>query len=199
MNIRQNSCLPSMACRSPKVMPAHPAGSGRSGRARLAATTWVVKCQVHAGGRGKAGGVKLAKSKDEIRAFAQNWLGKQPGDLSDRRQRPAGHQDPGRVLHRHRQGALSGRRGRSWQRRVVFMASHRRWCGYREDRPRDPGRSFTRRHRSAGGRRPIRPASSPSSSGLVGDQIKQFTKIFMGLGQMFLDKRLRAAGRSTRW
>ena len=37
---------------------------------------WVVKAQVHAGGRGKAGGVKLVKSKDEIRAFAENWLGK---------------------------------------------------------------------------------------------------------------------------
>src|SRR5690554_2052481 len=37
---------------------------------------WVVKAQVHAGGRGKAGGVKLVKDKEEIRAFAQNWLGK---------------------------------------------------------------------------------------------------------------------------
>ena len=32
--------------------------------------TWVVKAQVHAGGRGKAGGVKLVKTKDEIRDFA---------------------------------------------------------------------------------------------------------------------------------
>ncbi|MCJ8303753.1 ATP-grasp domain-containing protein, partial [Shewanella sp.] len=37
---------------------------------------WVVKCQVHAGGRGKAGGVKVTSSKDEIRAFAEHWLGK---------------------------------------------------------------------------------------------------------------------------
>ena len=37
---------------------------------------WVVKCQVHAGGRGKAGGVKVAKSKEEVRAFAEAWLGK---------------------------------------------------------------------------------------------------------------------------
>jgi succinyl-CoA synthetase beta subunit len=37
---------------------------------------WVVKAQVHAGGRGKAGGVKLVKSKDEIRDFATQWLGK---------------------------------------------------------------------------------------------------------------------------
>ena len=37
---------------------------------------WVVKAQVHAGGRGKAGGVKLVTSKDEIEAFARQWLGK---------------------------------------------------------------------------------------------------------------------------
>ena len=37
---------------------------------------WVVKAQVHAGGRGKAGGVKLVSSKAEIEAFAKQWLGK---------------------------------------------------------------------------------------------------------------------------
>jgi len=37
---------------------------------------WVVKCQVHAGGRGKAGGVKVATNKEEVRAFAEHWLGK---------------------------------------------------------------------------------------------------------------------------
>lgn len=43
---------------------------------KIGSGPWVVKCQVHAGGRGKAGGVKLVKSKDEIRAFAEQWLGK---------------------------------------------------------------------------------------------------------------------------
>lgn len=36
---------------------------------------YVVKAQVHAGGRGKAGGVKLVKTADEVRAFAQKLLG----------------------------------------------------------------------------------------------------------------------------
>ncbi len=36
---------------------------------------WVVKAQVHAGGRGKAGGVKLAKSLDEVREIADKMLG----------------------------------------------------------------------------------------------------------------------------
>ena len=37
---------------------------------------WVVKAQIHAGGRGKAGGVKLVKSADEAKSFAQGLLGK---------------------------------------------------------------------------------------------------------------------------
>ena len=36
---------------------------------------WVVKAQIHAGGRGKAGGVKLAKTLDEVRAYAKGMLG----------------------------------------------------------------------------------------------------------------------------
>jgi succinyl-CoA synthetase beta subunit len=38
---------------------------------------WVVKAQIHAGGRGKGGGVKLAKSLDEVKAFAGQILGMQ--------------------------------------------------------------------------------------------------------------------------
>ena len=37
---------------------------------------WVVKAQVHAGGRGKAGGVKLVSTPEEAEEFANNWLGK---------------------------------------------------------------------------------------------------------------------------
>ncbi|MCI4567741.1 ADP-forming succinate--CoA ligase subunit beta [Lysobacter sp. CFH 32150] len=37
---------------------------------------WVVKAQIHAGGRGKAGGVKLAKTYDEVRDYAKGMLGR---------------------------------------------------------------------------------------------------------------------------
>lgn len=43
---------------------------------KIGGSEWVVKAQVHAGGRGKAGGVKLVKSKEDAKAFAQQWLGK---------------------------------------------------------------------------------------------------------------------------
>ena len=42
----------------------------------LKAKEYVVKAQVHAGGRGKAGGVLLTKSSEEIREFCKKWLGK---------------------------------------------------------------------------------------------------------------------------
>lgn len=42
---------------------------------QLGGTVWVVKAQIHAGGRGKGGGVKLARSIDEVRTFASQILG----------------------------------------------------------------------------------------------------------------------------
>ena len=44
---------------------------------RLGGSVWVVKAQIHAGGRGKGGGVKLAKSLDELKAYAGQILGMQ--------------------------------------------------------------------------------------------------------------------------
>jgi succinyl-CoA synthetase beta subunit len=41
----------------------------------LGGDIWVVKAQIHAGGRGKGGGVKLAKSTDEVRALADEMIG----------------------------------------------------------------------------------------------------------------------------
>ena len=43
---------------------------------RLGGEVWVVKAQIHAGGRGKAGGVKLCRSEDEVAAAARSLLGK---------------------------------------------------------------------------------------------------------------------------
>lgn len=46
------------------------------GAKKLGGSIWVVKAQIHAGGRGKAGGVKLAKSMDEVKEHATDILGK---------------------------------------------------------------------------------------------------------------------------
>ena len=42
---------------------------------KIGGTKWVVKAQVHAGGRGKAGGVELINSPDQAEAFAKKWIG----------------------------------------------------------------------------------------------------------------------------
>ena len=42
---------------------------------KIGGDMWVVKAQVHAGGRGKAGGVKLVKTTEEVSEFAKKWLG----------------------------------------------------------------------------------------------------------------------------
>ena len=46
------------------------------GAQELGGSIWVVKAQIHAGGRGKAGGVKLARSMDEVKLHAKDILGK---------------------------------------------------------------------------------------------------------------------------
>ena len=43
---------------------------------KIGGNSWVAKAQVHAGGRGKSGGVKLCNSINEVRDFAEQWLGK---------------------------------------------------------------------------------------------------------------------------
>src|SRR6056300_1500855 len=42
---------------------------------KLGEPVWVVKAQIHAGGRGKGGGVKVVKSLDEVRSEAERMLG----------------------------------------------------------------------------------------------------------------------------
>ncbi|MFM5533062.1 ADP-forming succinate--CoA ligase subunit beta [Aeromonas veronii] len=154
---------------------------------KIGGNTWVVKCQVHAGGRGKAGGVKVAKSKDEIRAFAQNWLGKNLVTYqTDTNGQPVTKilvescTDIAKELYL---GAVVDR----GSRRVVFMASTEGGVDIEKIAHETPHLI----HKAA-----IDPLVGPQAYqarelafklGLVGDQIKQFTKIFLGLGQMFLD------------
>ena len=59
----------------PKGEPASTPDEAVSAAESLGGSLWVVKAQVHAGGRGKAGGVKLAKSFEEVREHAKAMLG----------------------------------------------------------------------------------------------------------------------------
>ena len=59
----------------PKGAVAASADEAVAAAARLGGSVWVVKAQVHAGGRGKAGGVKLVRDQDGVRAAATQMLG----------------------------------------------------------------------------------------------------------------------------
>ena len=59
----------------PDGYPATSADEAVAAAEKLGGDLWVVKAQVHAGGRGKAGGVKLARSHDEVREYADAMLG----------------------------------------------------------------------------------------------------------------------------
>ncbi len=60
----------------PRGIPAFDVDGAVKAAEELGGNFWVVKAQIHAGGRGKAGGVKLARSLDEVRAHATEILGK---------------------------------------------------------------------------------------------------------------------------
>ena len=61
----------------PRGIPAETADDAVAAAEELGGDLWVVKAQVHAGGRGKAGGVKLTRSLDEVREAAAGMLGTQ--------------------------------------------------------------------------------------------------------------------------
>ena len=60
---------------TPRGVPCFSVDEALAAANNLGGPVWVVKAQIHAGGRGKGGGVKLAKSLDEVRARAKEILG----------------------------------------------------------------------------------------------------------------------------
>jgi succinyl-CoA synthetase beta subunit len=61
----------------PRGIPAFTVQEAVEAAQKLGGPVWVVKAQIHAGGRGKGGGVKLARSVDEVRTLAGQILGMQ--------------------------------------------------------------------------------------------------------------------------
>src|SRR4029453_8177678 len=62
---------------TPRGMPAFSVDEAGQAARSLGGSVWVVQAQIHAGGRGKGGGVKDARSLDEVRALAARILGMQ--------------------------------------------------------------------------------------------------------------------------
>ena len=113
-------------------------------RSKLGGKVWVVKAQIHAGGRGKGGGVKVAKSIDEVRSTRERDPRHAAEDAPDRPRRPEGAPPADRGRRGHREGALRrhGRRPRHAARRADGL--ERRRHGHRGSRRARRRRRSTR-------------------------------------------------------
>lgn len=148
---------------------------------------WVVKAQVHAGGRGKAGGVKLVNSAEEAAAFAEQWLGKKLVTYqTDAEGQPVSKilvescTDIGQELYL---GAVLDRA----TRRVVFMASTEGGVEIEKVAEETPEKILKASIDPLTGAQAYQGRDLAFRLGLQGAQIKQFTQLFMGLAALFQD------------
>lgn len=151
---------------------------------------WVVKAQVHAGGRGKAGGVKLVSNTEEVDAFAKQWLGKNLVTY----QTDANGQPVNRILVESctdiaKELYLGAVVDRS-SRRIVFMASTEGGVEIEKVAEETPEKILKAEIDPLTGAQPYQARQLAFQLGLDGVQIKQFTQIFLGLAKLFQDKDL---------
>jgi succinyl-CoA synthetase beta subunit len=154
---------------------------------QLGGGKWVVKAQVHAGGRGKAGGVKLLSDKEDIKAFVRKWLGQQLVTYqTDAKGQPV-HKilvetctDIARELYL---GAVVDRASR----RIVFMASTEGGVEIEEVAAKHPEKILRVEIDPLVGAQPFQGRELGFKLGLTVDQVKEFVNIFMGLAKMFKD------------
>lgn len=157
---------------------------------KIGGDKWVVKAQVHAGGRGKAGGVKLVSSKEEIKAFAEQWLGKNLVTYqTDENGQPVSKilvescTDIDQELYL---GAVVDRSSR----RIVFMASTEGGVEIEKVAEETPEKILKAIIDPMTGAQPYQGRELAFQLGLNPTQVKQFVKIFLGLAQLFQDKDL---------
>jgi succinyl-CoA synthetase beta subunit len=154
---------------------------------KIGGNRWVVKVQVHAGGRGKAGGVKLADSLDEVRAFANQWIGKNLVTFqTDENGQPVSKIYVESCTDIDRELYLSAVVDRG-SRRVVFMASTEGGVEIEKVAEETPEKILRATINPYVGAQPYQGRQLAFDLGLKGDQIKQFTNLFMGLSKLFND------------
>ena len=155
---------------------------------RMGGEAWVIKAQVHAGGRGKAGGVKFAQSLDAVRAEAERMIG----------MRMETYQSGGMALPVNSVlvaeatdieqelylGALVDRAARA----VVFMGSAAGGVDIEQVAADTPEKIFTTAIDPAAGFMPYQARQLGFNMGLNPKQVGQLVKIMHGLYQLFMDK-----------
>ena len=151
---------------------------------------WVVKAQVHAGGRGKAGGVKLVKTTEEVSEFAKKWLGQRLVTYqTDELGQPVSKilvESCTDIAEELYLGAVVDRSSR----RIVFMASTEGGVEIEKVAEETPEKILRAIIDPLVGPQPFQGRDLAFKLGLEGDQVKQFVKIFMGLAKLFVDKDL---------
>ena len=174
----------------PPGRPATSAADARSAAEVLGGHAWMVKAQVHAGGRGKAGGVKRAGSLEEVSALAQAMLGTRLAT----RQTTARGQPISTVLiestsdiAREFYLSLLVDRGK---RQIAIMASAAGGMDIEEVAASEPERIVTEFVDPAAGLQPFQVRRIGFALGLDAGQRKQIAAILQGVYRLFVDKDL---------
>jgi len=151
---------------------------------------WVVKAQVHAGGRGKAGGVKLVDSSEAVGEFAAQWLGQRLVTYqTDTAGQPVSCilvESCTDIADEFYLGAVVDRASR----RIVFMASTEGGVEIEKVAEETPEKILKAEIDPLVGAQPFQGRDLAFRLGLTGVQVKQFVTIFMGLAKLFADKDL---------
>ncbi len=151
---------------------------------------WVVKAQVHAGGRGKAGGVKLTDSREQVTHFVGELLGTNLVTFqTDAKGQPINHvliEETCNIATELYLGAVIDRA----TRRVVIMASTEGGVEIEKVAAETPEKILRTTLDPMLGLMPHQCRKLAFGLGLQGDQIKQFTKLLAGLAKLFIEKDL---------
>ena len=154
----------------------------------LGGPVWVVKAQIHAGGRGKGGGVKVVKSIDEVRAEAERMLGM---TLITHQTGPEG-KEVGRIYVEEgsdiaRELYLSALVDRATSR-ISFIASTEGGMDIEEVAEATPEKILTISVDPASGISGHHGRQIAFALGLEGDQVKQATKLIADLYRAVVEK-----------
>ncbi|HXK54905.1 MAG TPA: ADP-forming succinate--CoA ligase subunit beta, partial [Hyphomicrobiales bacterium] len=169
-------------------LPAFSVDEAVAAAEKLGGPVWVVKAQIHAGGRGKGGGVKVVKSIDEVRQEASRILGM---TLITHQTGPEGklvkrlYVEDGSAIDRELYLSCLVDRATS---RVAFIASTEGGMDIEEVAAKTPEKIVTLTIDPATGFQPFHARRIAFALKLQGDQVKKFTKLISGLYKAFVGK-----------
>ena len=154
----------------------------------IGGSIWVVKAQVHAGGRGKAGGVKLARDMDAVREAAKHMLGtrlvtKQTGEEGLPVERV--YVESGSEIDREVYLSLTLNRERG---RIALIASAAGGMDIEEVAHNTPEKILSVNVHPSAGLQPYQARQIAFGLGFKGPQIAEFQAIAMALYKLYLEK-----------